>query len=116
MFRDAKEELARLEEALLEEEAQEELEEEFLEEEPGEDPDVYVNYANDYGKSLRNYASGYKAYNTDTTDTDLESFSEEVYESKKEDLKGLWITALVLLIAIFGVLAWAFFRFGGVLE
>jgi len=115
MFRDTKKELARLEDALLAEEVQEESEEEFLEEEPGEDPRVYVNYANDYGRNLRNYASGYKAYNTDTTDTDLESFSEEVYESKKENLRGLWITALVLLIAIFGVLAWAFLRFGGVL-
>ena len=112
MFRDAKEELARLEDALLEEEAQEEPE--FLEEAPGEDPDVYVNYANDYGRNLRNFASGYKAYNTDTTDTDLDSFSKEVYESKKENLKGLWITALVLIIAIFGVLVWGFLRFGGV--
>ena len=78
MFKDKKEELQRLEEALLleaqqeEEEAQQkaELEEaEALLDDPDDfgeiDAEAYRNYANQYGQV--------KAYNTDRTDAQLES-------------------------------------------
>lgn len=123
MFRDAQEELERLQAQLLEEtqvvptieEKQEEEEyllediiDEFLEDTaPGESPAVYQNFSNDYGRQLRNFATGYKAYNTDSTDTDLESFSEEVQNEEVPQKSGAWLGVVVaLLAAIVGVIAY----------
>lgn len=132
MFKDTQQELERLSEELLkaeeetfdeeeacedEESCQEEYEEEYEEEEPAEAPPeyiyddtraaqgpaVYQNYSNDYGRGLRNYASGYQAYNSDECDEDLDTFSDEVYEEPPEKSNtGLMITACVLA-AILGV-------------
>ena len=132
MFHDAQEELKRLEAELLAEEdspvqepespAQDDLPEEddldiLLAQtqriETPEGASVYRNYSNDYGKSLRNYASGYKAYNTDKTDEDLEEFSQQVYSPRKKGLTGLVVTALLLTAAIFAVLCYLVVRFGG---
>ena len=128
MFRDRQEELDRLQEQLLEEEP-EELEEEYTEEEEyldaevddllaandqGENPQTYNNYSNDYGRQLRNYASGYKAYNSDRTDEDLEEYSQQVLHPQKEKgITGLLILAMLLLLGIGGVLAWMLMRMKG---
>lgn len=120
MFRDASEELQRLQAELLAEEEPAELppeepeeEEEFFDEyedtRPAGDPEVFQNYSNDYGKNLRNYASGYRAYNSDTTDEDLEEYSESVREGKTS--RGgclLALIAIVLALAIVGMVAYAF--------
>lgn len=121
MFDDAKEELERLEaELLMEEEKPEEsseedrldaLLEEFLDEPQETDRDdgniVYHNYSNQYGNTLRNYANGYRAYNTDTADRNLDEYSDEVDAPEKEKgLGGLIAIALALMLGILGVLAW----------
>ncbi|MBR5529747.1 MAG: hypothetical protein IKU57_04645 [Oscillospiraceae bacterium] len=118
MFRDKEEELARLEEQLLEdepaEEETEEYEEDFEEEEeafleePSGDTSDYKNFANDYGHV--------DAYNADKADLDLEDYSEEVYtpsETRKDN--KLLYTIFLLLAAIFLVLAWWVARYTGVL-
>lgn len=122
MFNDAKKELERLEAELLAEEESPEappeedpLEAEDSEELPdGEAPVVYSNYSNQYGRALRNYASGYRAYNTDRTDRDPEEFSEEILRPKKSrGILGPAVVALLLLAAIAAVLFWALWRMGG---
>ncbi len=82
MFRDASEELERLQAELLSEDEPEEAlspppeeefpyEEEYEESFPQEDDPVYPNYAN-----------GYRAYNTDISDEDLEDYSEQVCQGR----------------------------------
>lgn len=117
MFKDKQEELKRLEEELLQEEFLEEEEQETPEENTdtfledtyffGKDtPENYRNYSNDYGN--------YRAYNTDTTDEDLEAYSEEVREPKRQtDIWILCAIALCLMIGIIGVLGWWAVRFLG---
>lgn len=121
MFRDAEEELQRLEQQLLEEEEQDQtpLEEEdydqFLPEEEVQThgPMVYRNFSNDYGKNLRNYATGYKAYNTDKVDEDLERFSEEVHSGKKDSPVWLLAVLLALMAVVAAVVAWIYLGMGG---
>ena len=117
MRRDTQEELQRLEQELLaEEEIPEEPEEdygEFLEEPDSEDPVVYRNFSNRYGQDLRNYATGYKAYNSDIVDTDLEDFSREVRVGKKPE--SIWLPLLTALTAGLVVLYIAWIYLGGVL-
>lgn len=117
MNRDRQEELERLEKELLADMAEETPEEEtFLEEEDtqiGDAPAVYQNFANNYGKDLRNFASGYKAYNADHVDTDLEQFSQEVLDEKKP--APLWIPILLTALigaVVFGIL-WIYLSLGG---
>ncbi len=126
MARDTDEELRRLEQALLEEEAQPPEEEadaqeedlpEFAPEEDSYIPNagVYQNYSNDYGKKLRNYASGYRAYNADKTDTDLEQYSEEIRNGRQPSLGLLWflVILMLILIAVVGAVLWKYL--GGLL-
>ena len=103
MFRDQKEELQRLQEALLQEEedADREWEEEDWEEEE-EDPEEWEE---DWQEQE---PANYRAYNSDRLDTDLEDFSREVYESKKSTV-GRWLAAGLLLILAAILLALAFF-------
>ena len=111
MFRDKDEALARLEEELLEEELpEEELAEDEAEffEEPSGDTSEYHNFANNYGKKI-------KAYNNDTTDTDLDAFSEEVYHAPTRRPMRLLLVAMLLLFGIFCVLAWWFLRYRGII-
>lgn len=133
MFQDAQEELKRLEQELLAEEdtpeqAQTPEEDDLLDEEDldallsqtqrietPEGAAVYRNHSNDYGKALRNYASGYKAYNTDNCDPDLDEYAQQVYAPKKKGIAGLVITALLLTAAIFAVLCYLIVRYGGIL-
>lgn len=129
MFRDTKEELDRLQEQLLEEE--DDLPEEDEDEEDGDFPDeeepedllegdeaipdapVYRNFSNDYGRGLRNFASGYRAYNGDKTDTDLDEYSEAVYSGKKRS-PGCCAVVLTLLVAAAAAVAvWWYLQGGG---
>lgn len=130
MFRDAQEELERLQAQLLEETEEEEeafQEEEseediFLDEEDfdellsdadqGENPGVYQNFSNDYGRNLRNFATGYKAYNTDRTDVSPDEISEEVLEEKNTGLTWLWVL-LIIMLGVIGVILWSFLSAGG---
>ena len=79
-------------------------------------PAVYQNYSNDYGRNLRNYASGYQAYNSDDCDEDLDAFSEEVYEEPPEkDNTGLLVTACVLATILGAVVLFVVLKYKGVL-
>lgn len=108
MFKDQKEALRRLEAELLNEEYKtldEELDEAYeLLGEPREDAEyLYRNFSNGYGRE--NAVS-------DSVDTDTEDYDEDEEEllpqTGKSSLRGLIITAMVLLAAIFCVLAfWA---------
>ena len=109
MFKDTDQELARLEAELLKveepdtdyaedleeeyeedyedqyEEAEEELPEYYYQDTRAADgPGVYQNYSNDYGRNLRNFASGYQAYNTDDCDEDLDEYSDDVQSGAPE--------------------------------
>ena len=121
MFKDKKEELKRLEEALLleaqqeEAEAQEEAELEEAEallDDPDDfgeiDAEAYRNYANRYGKV--------RAYNTDKTDAQMDTFSETVYDGKHRNPNlGLLALAATLLVGIVAVLGWIVLRIKGLL-
>ena len=129
MFRDRDEELKRLQAELLEEEEQETAEEfyeeEYLEEETVEQildeeetadaTGVYRNFSNDYGEGLRNFASGYKAYNTDKVDEDMEEFSREVMEPPQKKKGWLAAFAIVLLTAVLLLMLWLVAKEGGLL-
>ena len=79
-------------------------------------PAVYQNYSNDYGRNLRNYASGYRAYNSDDCDEDLDAFSEEVYEGPEERSNtGLLILACVLATILGAVMLFVVLKYKGVL-
>ncbi len=129
MFRDAKEELSRLEEELLaEEDLHEEVPEdgELLEEETldallqestraADGTVIYKNFSNGYGKGLRNYASGYRAYNSDRTDEDPEELSEAVLAGDSSGLRGLTVAALLLSCGIVLTVIWLLLRYWGIL-
>ena len=120
MYRDKQEELERLEKELLAEEEpenEEDMAEAFEEEEDfaiGDAPAVYQNYSNNYGKDLRNFASGYQAYNADKVDTDIEEFSQEVLEDAPASAP-LWIPVLltVLIAVVVIAIVWIVFGVGG---
>lgn len=119
MFKDKKEELRRLEEELLLEEELEE-EEARLEEEQ-EEADALLESETDYGEESEetyyNYSNRYgrvRAYNNDTTDEDMDAYSDDVYHSNQnKGLHGLTVLAVFLLVAIVFVLGWCFLRFKG---
>lgn len=108
MFRDASEELKRLEAELLAEEPEELPPQEPEEPDPWQYEDTrprntsgaYQNYSNDYGKKLRNYASGYRAYNSDDTDEDLEEYSEAVRKPKRSGTGCLIAIIFLLTFAV----------------
>ena len=106
MFRDAKEELQRLEQELLEVEAQEteEQQEPEWEEEPSEEE----------GESYVNFPENIRAYNTDHTDVDLEEFSRQVREPEKP-IAGWVVLAFLLMTGIVCVLGYWVLRYLGVL-
>ena len=126
MFRDQEEELQRLQQELLaqEEPETEEEDEDLLEDaeldallkdtRPSEDRMIYQNYSNGYGKDLRNYASGYQAYNTDNLDTDLDEFSRQVREPQRKN--GPLVAAMLLAVAILVVVCWILWRYWGLLQ
>ena len=140
MFKDTDEALARLEAELLreeeepevlpeeyEEEYDDEFEDAFEEEEglppeyayedtrPADGPVIYQNFSNNYGKNLRNYASGYRAYNSDISDEDLDSYSEDVLqtEPEKSNTPLILIACLLSLGIVAVLLIWLFLFRGG---
>lgn len=93
MGKERKSELEWLEEALLAEE----------EEEPEAD------------RTYTNFANGYRIYNTDTADRDLDDFSEEVYRAERPRRTGLWLTLLLISLLALGFLAGWLLTYLGVL-
>lgn len=127
MFRDRDQALEQLQTQLLEETEEEEQtapeqDEDFLDEkifdkmltdtDQGESSGVYQNFSNDYGRNLRNYASGYKAYNTDKTDIDPGELSEELLQPREKVSLWLWVVLGLMALAS-GVIGWLFFSVGG---
>lgn len=119
MYKDAKEELKRLEQALLEEEEEQQTEEEadtdidaLLEqtkemlEQPSDETQVFHWQPEELQRSGR-------VYNADKTDEDLLQFSEQVRGGEKKSLTGLIITAAVLAAGIVAVVIWWILRYGG---
>ncbi|MBQ4641517.1 MAG: hypothetical protein IJB47_02765 [Oscillospiraceae bacterium] len=111
MYQDAKEELKRLEDALLEEELLEEAlaEEEFLEdEELSQEPEASLEET----RRITQLPKGF--YNTDHTDVELEEYAQQVQEDTR-GLTGLTVTAILLAAGIVGILIWWVLRYGGML-
>ena len=101
MSRDTDDALRKLQDALLEEEEQEAP---FLIEEEIDalsDQDMPSREPN----GVRNYASGYKVYNSDKTDTDLDTFSETVRMSENPRPRGKGLFAAVLFLLTAAVVA-----------
>ena len=101
------------------EEALKKLSEELLEEEqaqPSVDNEpavVYRNFANNYGRDLRNFASNYSAYNADQTEEDPQKLADALLqEPKKERLWPFVAVDLLLLGGILGVAAYWVFGMG----
>lgn len=103
MFKDNQEELARLEQALLEEE------EELYEDDLLEEEDLYEDDLPEE-TPCRDYTGRYKIYNADNCDGDLEEYSDRVYEGRS-GVSGLTITALLLSCGILGVMVWILLRY-----
>lgn len=103
MFRDAEEELQRLEEGLREEAVDEEQNLRFgmLDcSTPAQDAGVYSNYRNDY-----------KAYNTDKSDVDTLSYSDEVLYGRRRG-NGRLFVLLALMAAVLALMVWVCVRLG----
>ena len=131
MFRDREEELARLEAELLAEEEPEETgtpeddtdyEEAYDdgsdiaydgEYEEDYDEDYEEDYEEDpeeadppYQAEYPTYDTGYHAYNTDRSDTDLEDYSEAVRTAKRSGcLTGAMIVLCLITLGVLGLLA-----------
>lgn len=105
MNKDTKEALERLEAELLAEEqpqfTDEELDgllEEFLEEDDG----VYADPPAGY----QNYANGYRAYNGDDTDVDMDVYSDEVLQDPQTPGVGQMALTVVALVCAAASLVW----------
>lgn len=121
MFKDKKEELRRLEEELLLE-ARLEEEEAILEAELDEDEallDDEANYGEESEETYYNYSNRYgqvRAYNNDTTDEDLNVYSDSVYQGNRgKGTRGLLLLAAALLVGIVLVLGMFVLRFKGII-
>lgn len=99
MFRDREKELERLSRQLLEEETEEYEEEE-------DEADEYEEDDYDEDEPV--------IYNTDTTDVDLEEYSEAVYEEPRRSW-GLVAAVLLLTAAALLFLAYLLAKRGGLL-
>ena len=120
MYKDAKEELKRLEDALLEEEAQQE---ETEAPEEAEDIDALLEQAKDLlQKSTEDtqvfhlppeVVQDAHVYNTDKMDGDMDSFAEAVHSGEEKGVTGLVATAIALAAGIIGVLIFWIIRYGG---
>lgn len=119
MFRDAREELERLERQLQEAEDtcreeeyealnSEEDEETVLQQQDPSMPDDDLAF-------YRNYANDYTVYNTDRTDVDLDQYSEEVRQPRSQGIGCLLILAALLLAAIACALVYLVLKLRGVL-
>ena len=103
MFRDAEEELQRLEEELLSADEEEEYDEdeecdEDFDEEYDEDDEDFE----EEDEVIVPAPKGYKVYNSDRCDVNLECYSEEVYRGRRSGclawvFAGLTVALLVVL-------------------
>lgn len=116
MFKDAKEELKRLEEALLEEEEDQQADEDVealldqakeMLEQTSDETQVFRWQPEELQRSGR-------MYNSDRTDEDLQQFSEQVRGGEKKSLTGLIIIAAILAAGIVAVVIWWILRYGGI--
>lgn len=115
MFKDKREELARLDAQLRLEEEQtsscedwtdgsnEEYEAEALEQFEEEVTQLYRNYSNRYGRTQR--------YSSNNSDPDPDEYNEDI--RKPKSILGLCAVAMALLAGIFAVLAWWAVRLWG---
>lgn len=126
MFRDAKEELQRLEAELLEDEAREEARMQELaarhrERQRAEmgvrffDDAAYDEEEAEYeAEDEAEYYSGpslrARGRNSDSSDVDMDEYTDAVYRGKSTT--GPAVVALLLIAAIFGALAWLVTRYG----
>ena len=79
-------------------------------------PAIYQNYSNDYGRNLRNFASGYQAYNTDDCDEDLDAYSEDVMDGEPERNNATVLAvACVLALAAAAAALFLLLRYRGIL-
>lgn len=126
MYKDAKEELQRLEDALLEEDVPEEelpeedLPEEELPEEPAEDEEAAkalmaetrrIGSFEEAEELISDLAATRRIYNADQLDVDLEEYAEAVQQEPK-GMNGLIITAAALAAGVVGILVWWLLRYG----
>lgn len=96
MHKDTRAALARLEEALLADEVPELNDEDLdilLEEFLDEDDTDFADHPQGY----QNFANGYRAYNTDDTDEDLDLYSDAVLEEPEPVSLALRITTVLAL-------------------
>ncbi len=125
MFRDAEEELQRLEEELLSVDEEEELDEE----EYDEDEEEYEEYDEDFDEEdfdeeeddedfeeedevIQPVVKGYKVYNSDHCDVNLDRYSEDVYRGRRSGCLA-WVFA-GLTVALLAVL-YLYLKQGGYL-
>ncbi len=110
MFRDASEELERLQAELLSEDEPEmpepPPEEDVLYEEDPLDP-----FFQEEEPVYQNYANGYRAYNSDTSDQDLEDYSEQVRQGRSSRGGCCLAVIAVFLALILAVLVIAWFAY-----
>lgn len=102
MFRDREKALQELQKQLLEEE-----EEDLPEVQTAEDDDLPQEVYDDYAADVR-------AYNSDVTDTDLDSYSRKVYETPRRGT-GCILWFILLTAAVLLVLAYFLAKQGGLL-
>lgn len=125
MFRDTKEELNRLEVELLKEtepathfEGQQTEGEDLLDE---EELDILLSEGHNFGNAegsniYKNYSNGYRAYNSDKTETSPEELGEDLMQPARDPVvTGLTALALLLTAGILGVLVWVLITFRGAL-
>lgn len=92
MRKDQREELRRLEEALLEQER------------PAPETEEADRWLEDF---YTEPVQGYRAYNTDTADVDMDAYSEDVHAGRRGGcLVWLMVMLTVLLCALVGFLLW----------
>ena len=121
MFRDKDQELERLTQALLEEDDDEDLEEyedpeECEDLEDFEEEEEYLDESDseeeDWIEELYPTPRDYRAYNTDITDTDLDTYSEEVHSGKR-GISGLAFLVWLLTMGVAVAVLYLFLRYGG---
>ena len=114
MYKDAREELKRLEEALLEEEVPQAEEDEDVD--VDEDVDALLAKAEEIlGTEDTQVVMIPRVYNTDHVDTDLDRYSEEVHSGKQKRITGFVILAIALALGIAAVVIYWIVRYGGML-
>lgn len=107
MFRDADEELQRLEEELL---AQEEEDEEEDEEYDEDDEDEEYDDDEPEYEVIPAPVKNYKVYNSDKTDVNMNRYSEDVYSGRKT---GCLAWLFVILTAAVLVVLYLYLKQGG---